>query len=197
GDVVAAAPDRHLEPCASRELERGDHVSSGAAADDQRRAAVDETVVDGTGLVVARVARGDDEPGDLPRERTDPAIVQRRAHVIEPFPFVVPPSSPDRPPGASAVAEASKATRQPYVGRAVVRHAAASAWQKPRMTRAAECRNARIPQAAVASSLRETAPALQPHPPRGRWIAVIPHDRVDYGSTSSFERVKPLSAQEA
>ena len=40
-----------------------------------------------------------------------------RVHVIESFPFVVPPSSPDRPPGASAVAVASKATRRPYVGR--------------------------------------------------------------------------------
>jgi hypothetical protein len=50
--------------------------------------------------------RGDDEPGDLPRELTDPAFVQRRAHVIESFQLVVPPSSPDRPPGARFVAGA-------------------------------------------------------------------------------------------
>jgi hypothetical protein len=103
---VAATPDRHLEPRAAREFERGDHVSGRAAADDQRRAAVDETVVDGTGLVIARVVRGEDDPGDLPRELTDPAFVQRRAHVIESFQLVVPPSSPDRPPGARFVAGA-------------------------------------------------------------------------------------------
>jgi hypothetical protein len=61
--------------------------------------------------------RGDDEPGDLPRELTDPAFVQRRAHVIESSPVVVPPSSPDRPPDASVVAVAWQRDSQPNVGR--------------------------------------------------------------------------------
>jgi hypothetical protein len=56
-DVVAAAADRHLEPHAACERERGDDVAGRAAADDQRRAAVHETVVDRAGLVVARLLR--------------------------------------------------------------------------------------------------------------------------------------------
>ena len=55
GDVVPAAAHRHLESRAARERERGDHVGGRPGADDHRRAAVDEAVVDGPGLVVARV----------------------------------------------------------------------------------------------------------------------------------------------
>ena len=55
GDVVPAAAHGHLESGAAGERERGDHVGGRAAADDHRRAAVDEAVVDGPGLVVARI----------------------------------------------------------------------------------------------------------------------------------------------
>jgi hypothetical protein len=54
-DVVPAAAYRDLDPRATCEGERGDHVAGRSGADDDPRAAVDEAVVDGPGLVVARV----------------------------------------------------------------------------------------------------------------------------------------------
>jgi hypothetical protein len=46
---------RDLEAGAAGEGERDDHVAGRAGPDDHRGAAVDEAVVDGPGLVVARV----------------------------------------------------------------------------------------------------------------------------------------------
>ena len=85
GDVVAATADRHLEPVAAREGECRDHVAGRAGADDDCRAAVDEAVVDGPGLVVARVPSGEDGPGDPSRQVTDEFVVHCRAHAIGPF----------------------------------------------------------------------------------------------------------------
>jgi len=51
-DVVAAAPDRDVEPFPARDGERRSDVARRAAADDQRRPAVDEPVVDRAGAVV-------------------------------------------------------------------------------------------------------------------------------------------------
>ena len=65
GDVVAAAADRDLEPFAARERERRHDVARLPAADDHRRPAVDEAVVDAAGRVVAGVLRAEHRPGDL------------------------------------------------------------------------------------------------------------------------------------
>ena len=80
GDVVAAAAHRHLEARAARERERGDDVLGRPGADDQRRPAVDEAVVDGAGLVVARLVRDEDGTRDPPGEFTDDRVVHRDAH---------------------------------------------------------------------------------------------------------------------
>ena len=76
GDVVPAAADRDVEPGVARQRERGDDVVRGAAADDQRRAPVDQPVVDRARLVVARVLR----PEDAVAEVADAAFVKGCAH---------------------------------------------------------------------------------------------------------------------
>ena len=72
GDVVSAAADRHVEPRVARQRERGDDVAGGPAADDQRRAPVDQPVVDRARLVITLVLR----PEDAVAEVADPAFVK-------------------------------------------------------------------------------------------------------------------------
>ena len=60
GDVVAAAADRHLEPRGARERKRAATTSGASGSGRSAPAAVDEAVVDGARLVVARVLRGED-----------------------------------------------------------------------------------------------------------------------------------------
>jgi hypothetical protein len=53
--VVAAAADGHDEIVVTREVDRGDDVADGGALGDEGRVLVDHRVVDGAGVVVARI----------------------------------------------------------------------------------------------------------------------------------------------
>ena len=64
GHVVAAAADREVEPCGSREAHAGGDVGRALAADDHGRCPVDESVVDPARSVVAVVLRAQHTPGD-------------------------------------------------------------------------------------------------------------------------------------
>ena len=66
GDVVAAAADGDLEARLPCEAHRGGDVGRAAAAGDDRRPAIDQTVLDPAGGVVAVVAGREDPPGDAP-----------------------------------------------------------------------------------------------------------------------------------
>ena len=81
GDVVPAAAHGDLESRVAGERERADDVIGGPAADDQRRSAVDEAVVDGACLVVAGVLRGEDGSREPLLQLIEVVVVQRRAHV--------------------------------------------------------------------------------------------------------------------
>ena len=62
GDVVPAAPDRDLEPFATRQSEGRHHVARLPAAHDHGRSAVDEAVVYRAGRVVTGVLRAEHRP---------------------------------------------------------------------------------------------------------------------------------------
>jgi hypothetical protein len=80
--VVAAAADRDLVPATTGEPHRCGHVGGRPAAHDQRRSAVDQPVVDSSGVVVAGVAGLQEPATDRRGERVQvrPADRWRRAH---------------------------------------------------------------------------------------------------------------------
>ena len=57
GHVVAPAADADIEPCGAREAHAGCGVGRAPAADDHRRVAIDEAVVDATGRIEPVVRR--------------------------------------------------------------------------------------------------------------------------------------------
>ena len=82
GDVVSAAPDRHLKPAAAGKRERCDDVRDAPGADDQRRLAVNEAVVHGACRVIARIIGREHRTGDAAPEPIEKMIIQRGAHVV-------------------------------------------------------------------------------------------------------------------
>jgi hypothetical protein len=64
GDLVAAAAHRDLEFPFPGEVDGVDDIGGGQAAGDQRRALVDEPVVDVPGIVIAVAARLDQRPAE-------------------------------------------------------------------------------------------------------------------------------------
>ncbi len=74
GDVVAAAPDADVEPFRTGEAQGRRGVGRGPAAHDDGRPAVDQPVVDPSGLVVAAVVRLDDLAADAGPELIEPGV---------------------------------------------------------------------------------------------------------------------------
>ena len=66
-DVVTAAPDGDLVPATAGEAHRRGDVGCGPAAHDQRRAAIDQPVVDSPGVVVALIAGLQQPPAERKR----------------------------------------------------------------------------------------------------------------------------------
>jgi hypothetical protein len=82
GDVVPAAPDRHLKLAAAGKRECCDDVLDAPGADDQRRLAVDEAVVHGACRVVPRMIGREHRTGNTAPELIENMVVQRGAHVV-------------------------------------------------------------------------------------------------------------------
>jgi hypothetical protein len=64
GDAVAAAPHRQRQAVVAGQVHRGDHVGDPGGADDHRRVAVDQAVVDPPRRLVVGVAGADDLPAE-------------------------------------------------------------------------------------------------------------------------------------
>jgi hypothetical protein len=73
GDVVPTTPNRHFQARVPRYLERGDDVARRTGADNERGPTVNETVVDGTCLIVTRMLGGQDPSRDLTFELVEEA----------------------------------------------------------------------------------------------------------------------------
>jgi hypothetical protein len=82
GDVMSAAPNRHLKPAAAGKRKRCDDVLDAPSADDQRRLAVDEAVVHGACRVIARMIGREHRTGDAASELIEKMVVQRSRHVV-------------------------------------------------------------------------------------------------------------------
>ena len=106
GAVVAAAADGHDDVVVAREIDRGDDVGDVGALGDERRALVDHRVVDGAGLVVARVAALDEIAAHGGGQSLDGCFVKgrgaldgRRCHDGPPCPIALPACPTRIPPG--------------------------------------------------------------------------------------------------
>jgi hypothetical protein len=77
-DIVAATPDRHQEMVGTREIDGLDHIGDPSTAGDERRPTIDHAIPDGTGLIVARVARAEQGATHTRHEALDGGLVKHR-----------------------------------------------------------------------------------------------------------------------
>ena len=85
GGAVPAALDRQVQPGFAGEVHRPDDIRGLLGSDDHLRALVEHAVVDGPGLVVARIRRGQDRRPHLRSQLLD----GRLGHVALPLPLRV------------------------------------------------------------------------------------------------------------